>query len=73
MAGSVFGGETNSFKCECPPHSRSDIFSQELPQSQMASVHGASSGGRSMALNADVISEILAATLAMPLWTTCEI
>jgi hypothetical protein len=73
MAGGVFDSETNPFKRERPRRSRRNISPQQLPQLQMISAGGASSDGRSMALNAGVISEILAATYAMPSWKACEI
>jgi hypothetical protein len=71
---SIFDGETNSFKHESPPAALGscNISSQQPPQFQ-TSGGGASSNKRSLALNADVISEVLAATHAMPSWKACEI
>jgi len=57
-----------------------NISSQQPPQFQTSGGGGSASGGRgvssnkrSIALNADVISEILAATRAMPSWKACEV
>jgi len=61
----VFDGEANVFKRESPP---------APPDGGSPSGGcGASSNKRSIALNADVISEILAATRAMPSWKACEV
>jgi len=70
----VFDSETNSFKRESPPVApgSNNVPSQQPPQPQTGA-GGASSGGRGLALNADVISEILAATRASPSWKACEI
>jgi hypothetical protein len=51
-----------------------DDDNEPIPQDQpmMPIVGGTSSGGRTLALNADVITEILAATYALPSWRACE-
>jgi len=70
----IFDAEKNSFKHESPPAplGGGDISPQQPPQFQ-TSGGGGSSNKRSLALNADVISEILAATRGMPSWKACEI
>ena len=69
----ILDGETNSFKHESPPAPSGGSNSlQRLPQFQ-SSGGGGSPNKRSLALNADVISDILAATRAMPSWKACEI
>ena len=65
----VFNSEADSFKRESCP---GNISSQQPPQFQ-TSGGGAPSGRRSLALNADVISDILAAMHAMPSWKACKI
>src|ERR1700733_8013654 len=49
----------------CPSFRQAEVVAHHL--------WSASSNKRSLALNADVISEILAATRAMPSWKACEV
>ena len=48
---------------------------QQQPQLQLTAMNagGPSSGGGTLALNADVIADILAATHAMPSWKACQV
>ena len=76
----IFDAEKNSLKRESPPVplGGDNISLQLPPQFQTSGGGGSPPGGASshklsLALNADVISEILAATRAMPSWKACEI
>jgi hypothetical protein len=65
----VFDDASDSFKNDPPPGN--DIY--EPAQLQLPSQPTASSSQRTLALNADVIADILAATRAMPSWKACQI
>ncbi len=67
----VFDNASDSFKRDCPPHNLSHGPAQARPLFHPMTT--ASSGQRTVALNADVIADILAATRAMPSWKACEI
>ncbi|KAI0249131.1 hypothetical protein BJV78DRAFT_1378325 [Lactifluus subvellereus] len=63
----VFDSASGSFN----RNPSSDISSQQL-QLQPMNAGETSSGGHTLALNADVIADILAATHAMPSWKACQ-
>jgi hypothetical protein len=74
----VFDNTSDSFKHNCPlPNSNNSISAEaQLPfLATTMSAGGTSSGQCTLALNADVIADILgiAATHAMPSWKACEI
>lgn len=70
----LFNGDSSSFKREPLPrnHSSSVTAHPQLPPTT-ANTDGTSSGGRTLALNAEVIGDILAATRAMPPWKAFQI
>ena len=75
LSDNVFDDASGSFKRDQSPDNGSDsVFLQSQPQIQPTATDGGgvSSGGRTAALNADVIVDILAATRAMPSWRACE-
>lgn len=72
----VFDDASNSFKRGSPPPNYSNSFSAQALQPfgpTTTSADGASSSQRTLALNADVIADILAATHAMPSWKACQV
>jgi hypothetical protein len=79
LSDSVFDDAMGSFRRDNPPDNgdnANDSFSvQSQPQFQPTrmSTGDASSGERKIALNEDVIAEIVAATRAMPSWTASEV
>ena len=69
----VFDNASDSFKRGRPP-SNSVSAQPQLPfHPPTTSTDGASSSQRTVALNADVIADILVATRAMPSWKACQI
>ncbi|KAI0300968.1 hypothetical protein BC826DRAFT_991663 [Russula brevipes] len=71
LSDQVFDNASDSFKRDRPPPNRSHRSAQaQLPSLPTTA---ASSSQRTLALNADVIAEILAATRAMPSWKACEV
>ncbi|KIM88871.1 hypothetical protein PILCRDRAFT_243289 [Piloderma croceum F 1598] len=69
----VFDNASDSFKRGRPP-SNSVSAQAQLPfHPTTTRTDGASSSQRTLALNADVIADILAATRAMPSWKACQI
>lgn len=76
LSDGVFDNVSGSFKRNAPLRNlNSTISAQPQPLSPLATTNagGASSGGRTLALNADVIADILAATRAMPSWKACQV
>ncbi|KIL62167.1 hypothetical protein M378DRAFT_81621 [Amanita muscaria Koide BX008] len=70
-SGQVFDNASNSFKHDSlPPNDNDRSAEAQLPFHPMTT---ASSSQRTLALNADVIADILAATRAMPSWKACEV
>lgn len=67
----VFNNASASFKRNMPPHNERSAETQ-LP-SHPTTTTTAPSGQRTLALNADVINDILAATRAMPSWKACVV
>ena len=76
LSNHVFDNASDSFKRDRPPPNHNNSFSAQaqLPfHSTTTSADGASSSQRTLALNADVIADILAATRAMPSWKACQV
>jgi len=71
LSSGVLDTDSNSFIRKDPSDNDDN---EPIPQDQPMTpiVGGTSSGGRTLALNADVIAEILAATYASPSWRACE-
>ena len=72
----VFDNATASPKRDSiPGNGNNSVSTQPQPQFQPATTgaSGASSGGRTLALNADVIADILAAARAMLSWKACQV
>jgi hypothetical protein len=72
----MFDYASDSFKRGRPTHSDNDTFSAQTQlqaEPTTTGVDGGSSSQRTLALNADVISEILAAAHAMPSWKACQV
>ena len=71
LSGQVFDNASNSFKRDSlPPNDNDRSAEAQLPFHPMTT---ASSSQRTLALNADVIADILAATRAAPLWKACQV
>jgi hypothetical protein len=69
--GPVFDNASNSFRRDrLPPNNNDRSAEAQLPLHPTTT---APSGQRTVALNEDVIADILAATRAMPSWKACEI
>ncbi|KIY52239.1 hypothetical protein FISHEDRAFT_35390 [Fistulina hepatica ATCC 64428] len=72
----VFDSASGSFNRDTPPCSGDNnsvsVQAQLQFQPTTTSADGASFGVRRVALNEDVINDILAATRAMPSWKACE-
>ncbi|KXN91356.1 hypothetical protein AN958_01233, partial [Leucoagaricus sp. SymC.cos] len=75
MSDSVFDNVSDFFKCNSPPNNGDNnndnsfsMQSQHQHQPTTMSTDGASSGKHKVTLNADVITDILTVTYAMPLW-----
>jgi hypothetical protein len=66
------GGSHYFEREERPRDGRDSVFEQPEPQLLPMNPTNAPSGSRGLALNNDVIAEILAATRAMPSWKACE-
>ena len=68
----VFDDASHSFRRNSLPHS--SVTAQPLPQlpPTMTSTGDMSSGTRTLELNASVLTDIIAATRAMPSWKVCE-
>ncbi|KAF8345072.1 hypothetical protein F5887DRAFT_1102802 [Amanita rubescens] len=67
----VFDNASGSFKRDAPPDNHIHVSAQvQLPSQPMMT---ASSSQHTLALNADVIADILAATRAMPSWKACQV
>jgi len=74
--GGVFDDVTSSFKRNEPSrNSNNSVTAQSQPQFPPPTTNtgGTSPGGRTLTLNEDVISDILAATHAMPSWKACQV
>ena len=75
----VFSNATGSFRRDSPLDNRDNSNNSSSAQSQpqfqptTMSTGDASSGEHRIALNEDVIAEILAVTRAMPSWKACEV
>ena len=70
----MFDYASDSFKRGRPTHSDNDTFAQTQHSAEpTTSTDGGPSSQRTLALNADVISEILTATHAMPSWKACQV
>jgi len=67
----VFDDASDSFKHDRPPRNLSHGSAQAQPPFHPMTT--ASSGQHTVALNADIIADILAATRAMPSWKACQI
>jgi hypothetical protein len=74
LSDGVFNNVTHSFERQRPPRNRNgNVTTQlQLPSATTSAV-GTSSGGRTLAIDANVIGHILAATRAMPSWKACQI
>jgi len=70
-SGQVFDNASISFKHDAPPPNDNDRSAEEQPPVHPMTT--APSSQRTLALNADVIADILAATRVMPSWKACEI
>ena len=71
LSDQVFDNASDSFKRDRPPPNRNRRPAQaQLPSHPTTT---ASSSQRTLALNADVIADILAATRAMPSWKACQV
>ena len=71
LSGQVFDNTSNSFKRDSlPPNDNGRSAEAQLPFHPMTT---APSSQRTLALNADIIADILAATRAMPSWKACEV
>jgi len=70
LSDQVFDNASNSFKRDRPSDD-DDTSAETPPPSQPTTT--APPGQRILALNADVIADILAATHAMPSWKACEV
>ncbi|KAI0278251.1 hypothetical protein BC826DRAFT_1084967 [Russula brevipes] len=71
LSDQVFDNASDSFKRDRPPPNRNHRSAQaQLPSHPTTT---ASSTQHTLALNADVIDEILAATRAMPSWKACQV
>jgi len=71
----VFNNASGSFNRASPPgNPNSSVSPQQRPQFHPTTTGAgdASSGGRTAALNADVIADILTATRAIPSWKACQ-
>ena len=70
----LFNNNSLSFKCEHPPpnHSSSITVQPQLPPGT-ANTGSMSSGGCTLAFDADIVNNILAAMHAMLLWKACQI
>jgi hypothetical protein len=78
LSDGVFDNVSGSFKRDSPPvngDNGNNFSAQSQPQFQPTTTSSgdASSGGRRITLNADVITDILAATRAMPSWKACQV
>jgi len=69
----VFDNASGSFKRDCPSPNSFSAQAQLPFYPTTTSGDGASSSQRTVALNADVIADILAATRAMPSWKACQV
>ncbi|KIY52854.1 hypothetical protein FISHEDRAFT_23499, partial [Fistulina hepatica ATCC 64428] len=75
LSDGVFDNALGSFNRDGPPPSgNNDVYKQPLLgfQPPTTGAGGPSSGRRTVALNEDVIADILAATHAMPSWKACQ-
>jgi hypothetical protein len=79
LSDGVFDDASGSFKRDSPPDNGDNGNNSFSAQSQLQfqpttmSTGDATSDGRKVTLNADVIADILAATRAMPSWKACEV
>jgi len=71
LSDQVFDNTSDSFKCDHPPPNHNHRSAQAQLPLHPATM--ASSSQRTLALNADVIACILAATCAMPSWKACQV
>jgi len=71
LSDGVFDNTSGSFIREAP-NTKNSASEQAQVQFQPTTSADASSGGRTLALDADVIAGILAATRAMPSWKACQ-
>ncbi|KAJ2916641.1 hypothetical protein MD484_g3776, partial [Candolleomyces efflorescens] len=69
----VFDSKSGSFKRDGPPEEYKRLPAQLHFQPTTTSMDTASSGRQKLALNENVIADILAATRAMPSWKACQI
>ena len=77
LSDGVFSNISDSFNRDKPPRNRysnTSASAQAQQQFQPATMNAgdASSGRRVVAMNADAISDILAATYAIPSWKACQ-
>jgi len=73
LSDGVFNDISSHFKRSRPPRTRPPVLPPQQFQATITSASGASSTERTLALNADVVAEILAATHAMPSWKACVV
>jgi hypothetical protein len=76
LSDNVFDNTSESFKHDLPPPTHSNSFSGQIQppfHPTTTNTGGASSSQRTLALNAAVIADILAAMRAMPLWKACQV
>jgi hypothetical protein len=76
LSDSIFDNVSGSFKRNAPSRNRNStdtVQPQPLFPPATTNAGSASSSGRTIALNPDVIADILAATRAMPSWKACQV
>jgi hypothetical protein len=74
LSNHVLDNASDSFKRDRPPNHNNFSAQAQLPfDPTMTSADGAPSSQRTLALNADVIVDILAATRVMPSWKACQV
>jgi hypothetical protein len=74
LSNHMIDNASNSFKRDRLPNHNNFSAQAQLPfDPTMTSADGASSSQRTLALNADVIADILAATRVMPSWKACQV
>ena len=71
----VFDNTSDSFKRNRPPPNRNNSVSAQiqLPFHPTTTSPDGASSQHTLALNADVVTDILAATHAMPSWKACQV
>ena len=75
LSDKVLDNASHTFKRDRPPNYDKNLSAQAQMSAEpmMTSADGGSSSQHRVALNADVIAEILAATRATPSWRACQV